>query len=272
MTVPFPFPEPPPVTVIQPALLSPVHAQPLLVVTDVVCDPLAADTFGAVGDTVKLQEPPPVKLKVFDNALRVYSGADGGHIGCVIRSDDRPSKKGRRHIDGYGSRPIRGWLSNGNALKWLRRSDDIKTYLIRLNERSPAAIGGIVIGRSIEERARGIHSWLACCVRRQEHIQSSENCQAADNLLDTNHFPRSESAISGGGICRCAHSAGFLPKVMCRVFLEKSGTSLMEGTCGGIEQYVRVANLSLYQRCCRVIFTLRSMAGAKAIDCGRKNG
>ena len=34
VTDPFPVPAPPPVTVIHPALLTPVHAQPLVVVTE----------------------------------------------------------------------------------------------------------------------------------------------------------------------------------------------------------------------------------------------
>jgi hypothetical protein len=70
-TVPFPAPLPPLVTTIQPgALLTPVHAQPVVVVTVAVYDPPVAATLRDVGETAKLHEPPPVKLKVFERALR----------------------------------------------------------------------------------------------------------------------------------------------------------------------------------------------------------
>ena len=63
-TVPFPDPLPPLVTVIQEALLAPVHVQPVVVVTAVVNDPPAAAgvcTFGAI---VKLQIPLCVTVSV----------------------------------------------------------------------------------------------------------------------------------------------------------------------------------------------------------------
>jgi hypothetical protein len=70
-TVPFPVRLPPLVTVIQPALLTPVHPHPVVVVTVVVYDPPFAGALSDEDETVKLQEPPPVKLNVFERALRV---------------------------------------------------------------------------------------------------------------------------------------------------------------------------------------------------------
>jgi hypothetical protein len=70
-TVPFPDALAPLVTVIQPALLIPVHPHPVDVATVVVYDPPFAGTLSDEDETVKLQAPVPVKLNVFDRALRV---------------------------------------------------------------------------------------------------------------------------------------------------------------------------------------------------------
>ena len=63
-TVPFPVPLPPLVTVIQDALLAPVQAQPVVVVTAVVNDPPAAAAVCAFGEIVKLQIPLCVTVSV----------------------------------------------------------------------------------------------------------------------------------------------------------------------------------------------------------------
>src|SRR5262245_51036852 len=69
-TVPFPFPLAPLVTVIQPAPLVPVHAQPLVVETVVVYEPPVAGTLSDGEEMAKLQDVPLVKLKLFEKALR----------------------------------------------------------------------------------------------------------------------------------------------------------------------------------------------------------
>jgi hypothetical protein len=70
-TVPMPLPLPPPVTAIQDALLEPVHAQPLVVVTPVVNGPPAAGADCAVDDSVKLQVPLCVTVSVFPAIVSV---------------------------------------------------------------------------------------------------------------------------------------------------------------------------------------------------------
>ena len=51
-------------TVIQDALLTPVHVHPLVVVTAAVCDPPAARTLCAVGAMLKLHAPAWVTVTV----------------------------------------------------------------------------------------------------------------------------------------------------------------------------------------------------------------
>ena len=63
-TVPLPVPLPPLVTVIQDALLAPVHAQPEVVVTAVVNDPPPAAAGCAFGEIAKLQIPLCVTVSV----------------------------------------------------------------------------------------------------------------------------------------------------------------------------------------------------------------
>jgi hypothetical protein len=63
-TVPFPVPLPPLVTVIHDALLTPVHPQPVAVVTALVKDPPDAGAVCELGDIVKLQMPLCVTVRV----------------------------------------------------------------------------------------------------------------------------------------------------------------------------------------------------------------
>jgi hypothetical protein len=70
-TVPLPFPLPPPVTEIHDALLAPVHAQPLVVVTAVDNAPPAAGAVCAVDDSEKPQTPLCVTVSVRPAIVRV---------------------------------------------------------------------------------------------------------------------------------------------------------------------------------------------------------
>ena len=110
-----------------------------------------------VGETVKVHAPPPVKLNVFDSALRAAPpGPIAATSAVYVVPYDGPSQERRGHVNGDDPCRVRVRFSNGYPLEWLGGSENVEAYLVGLND-GGSAVGDVVIGGCVERRSSRVH-------------------------------------------------------------------------------------------------------------------